>query len=104
MSEPLWTPTPEEIAALCRTLEQQDARIAELTRELDEVTIWWQTSIDKCANLESQLVALRGDDWGATVDYLISLAPEPEPTYDVPEPPEDYNDEDNPHYDTPGGY
>lgn len=44
------------------------------------------------------------DDWGKTVDYLISLAPEPEPP--LPEPPDDWDEdgEDNPHYDTPGGY
>lgn len=44
------------------------------------------------------------DDWAKTVDYLVSLAPEPEPTYDTPEPPEDYDEEDSPHYDTPGGW
>lgn len=45
------------------------------------------------------------EDWGETVDYLISLAPEPEPP--LPEPPDDWdegNDDDKPHYDTPGGY
>ena len=32
--EPLWIPTPDEIAALRRTLEQQDKRIAELEQKL----------------------------------------------------------------------
>jgi len=32
--EPLWIPTPDEIAALRRTLEQQDKRIAELEAQL----------------------------------------------------------------------
>lgn len=44
------------------------------------------------------------DDWGKTVDYLVTLAPEPEPP--LPEPPDDWDegDEDNPHFDTPGGW
>lgn len=85
-------------------IASQMERIAELARELDEVTAWWQASIDRCADLEVRLVTSHGDDWATTVDYLISLAPEPEPPYDGPEPPEDWDDEDRPHYDTPGGY
>ncbi len=68
-----------------------------------------QATIDglqaQLAQAQQELEALRGDDWGATVDYLISLAPEPEPP--LPEPPDDWDedsDEDNPHYDTPRGY
>lgn len=36
------------------------------------------------------------DDWGKTVDYLVTLAPEPEPTYDAPEPPAGWDDDDDP--------
>jgi hypothetical protein len=60
--------------------------------------------MQRVKDLEEALTVLGGDDWGKTVNYLISLAPEPEPTYDAPDAPEDYDDEDKPHYDTPGGF
>ena len=55
MSEPLWTPTPEEIAALRRVLEQQDARIAELEQE--KITLWHtiNTQATYAEELEAQL-------------------------------------------------
>lgn len=42
MSDPLWTPTPDEIAALRRVLEQQDARITELEAQLAQtwLPVW----------------------------------------------------------------
>lgn len=55
----------------------------------DEVVAWLDT---------------QGDDWSETVDYLLAHAPEPEPDYDIPEPPEDWDKDDFPHYDTPGGW
>lgn len=62
------------------------------------------TQAARIAALEQEVVSLCGDDWGKTVDYLMAHAPEPEPSYDVPEPPEGWDDEEGPHYDTPGGY
>lgn len=93
---------------LVNELATQAARIAELERENEElsrmISLEFQQAT-RIGQLERELESLKGDDWGRTVDYLISLAPEPEPP--LPEPPDDWDDgddEDKPYYDSPGGY
>jgi hypothetical protein len=90
---------PADVAIAVRddyeaALAAKDARIQEIEAELALYTDGAEMHEDA-----------RGDDWATTVDYLLAHAPEPEPP--LPEPPDDWDegdDEDKPHYDTPGGF
>jgi hypothetical protein len=42
--------------------------------------------------------------WHKVVEWQCANAPEPEPVYDVMVLPEDWDEEDTAHYDTPGGW
>lgn len=37
-------------------------------------------------------ITMQGGEWEALCDYMAAHAPEPEPDYDIPEPPEDWDD------------
>lgn len=38
-------------------------------------------------------ITMQGREWEALCEYMAVNAPEPEPDYDIPEPPEDWDDE-----------
>lgn len=81
-------PTVEKLLKEMRDdMEQMQGAVGRLYGERNNLQL-------RIAELERELASLRGDDWGKTVDYLMAHAPEPEPTYDVPEPPEGWEDED----------